>query len=63
VYLMIYVLSSVCLFGILSGVYEGRGILVQVAGAVRGNKVLSVSLLCALFSMAGIPPLLGFLGK
>lgn len=62
-YLMIYVLSSVCLFGILSGVYEGRGILVQVAGAVRGNKVLSVSLLCALFSMAGIPPLLGFLGK
>ena len=63
VYLMIYVLSSVCLFGILSGVYEGRGILVQVAGAVRGNPVLSVSLLCALFSMAGIPPLLGFLGK
>lgn len=63
VYLMIYVLSSVCLFGILSGVYEGRGILVQVAGGVRGNPVLSVSLLCALFSMAGIPPLLGFLGK
>ena len=43
--------------------YEGRGILVQVAGAVRGNPVLSVSLLCALFSIAGIPPLLGFLGK
>jgi len=38
VYLMIYVLSSVCLFGILSGVYEGRGILVQVAGAVQGIR-------------------------
>lgn len=63
VYLMIYVLGSVCLFAILSGVYEGRGILVQVGGAVRANPVLSGSLLCVLFSIAGIPPFLGFLGK
>jgi len=30
-----------------------------VAGAVEGNKVLSTSVLCALFAMVEIPPLLG----
>eukprot|EP00963_Diacronema_lutheri_P014493 scaffold3008_cov1771-Pavlova_lutheri.AAC.5 len=67
VYLALYLLTALCSFGVLlalQGVRGGRprmlSDLAQLGGA---NPALAFTLAIALFSMAGIPPLAGFLGK
>nr|YP_009646645.1 NADH dehydrogenase subunit 2 [Picocystis salinarum]QBX98525.1 NADH dehydrogenase subunit 2 [Picocystis salinarum] len=66
-YLAFYLCTALCSFGVLlalQGVGGGRPrMLSDLAQLGVANPALAFTLAVALFSMAGIPPLAGFLGK
>ncbi len=65
-YLMVYVLSAAAAFGVLT-IAETKGYQLNVIEDFNGlgdrNRWLSIIMLIILFSMAGIPPLAGFMAK
>lgn len=63
VYMVIYVIMSICIFSIL--VYLGRKkeLIVEIGGISRENGIIGWTLGFIFLSIAGIPPLAGFLGK
>lgn len=67
VYLAVYLLTTLCSFGVLlalQGVRGGRPrMLSDLAQLGVSNPLLALTLAVVLFSMAGIPPLAGFLSK
>ena len=64
-YLMIYVFANVGAFAVLTAVSQHRNgeTLGDIAGLSRKAPVLAVTMTVSLLSMAGIPPLAGFVGK
>ncbi len=63
-YLLAYALSTGLAFAVLAQVDGGRGVpFGEVRGLVRRSPMLAGMLLLALFSLAGLPPLVGFWGK
>ncbi|MBX7200041.1 MAG: NADH-quinone oxidoreductase subunit NuoN [Rhodospirillaceae bacterium] len=65
-YLLIYVLMNVGTFAvILSMRVKGRYVedITDLAGLAKHNPLMAAALAALMFSMAGIPPLAGFLGK
>lgn len=64
-YLLVYVFSNLAAFGVVIAVASatGREDLRQYAGLSRSNPGLALIMMLAVFSLAGIPPLAGFLGK
>ena len=61
IYMIIYIIMSICSFSLILGF--NRGLLVEFSGISRNNPVLAMTLAVAFFSIAGIPPLAGFLSK
>jgi len=64
-YVIIYALTTLGAFGVVSIVERQRGgsTLSDFVGFSRTEPVLAVSLMVFLISLAGIPPLVGFFGK
>ena len=67
-YLIIYILTSISIFVFLLNVQE-RGVsisnptLFEACGIVQTNRLLGLCLTLPLLSLAGIPPLIGFIAK
>jgi len=64
-FLLIYIFSNLGAFGVVQAISSetGKENMDDYTGLYRTNPKLALTLLLALFSLAGIPPLAGFFGK
>ncbi len=64
-FLLIYIFSNVAAFGVVHviAMHTGKENISDYEGLYRTNPRLSLILMLALFSLAGIPPVAGFFGK
>ncbi len=64
-FILVYVFSNLAAFGVVSIVKNatGKDNIDDYNGFYQTNPMLSMVMLLALFSLAGIPPLAGFFGK
>ena len=64
-YALIYIFSNLAAFGVVSVIAEktGRESMDDYDGLYRTNPGLSITMMLAMFSLAGIPPVAGFFGK
>jgi NADH-quinone oxidoreductase subunit N len=64
-FVLVYVFSNLAAFGVLQAVEQASGkvTLDDYNGLYKTNPKLSLVMMLALFSLAGIPPLAGFFGK
>lgn len=64
-FVLVYVFSNLAAFGVVAAVEQSSGKLniVDYDGFYKTNPRLSLTMMVALFSLAGIPPLAGFFGK
>jgi NADH-quinone oxidoreductase subunit N len=64
-YILVYVFSNLAAFGVISIIemHTGKTTISDLNGMYRTNPKLSLALMLALFSLAGIPPVAGFFGK
>lgn len=65
-YTAVYVVMSIGVFAVLLSVYqtqEGDEQISSLSGLARRNPVLAASFAVLMFSMAGIPPMVGFFAK
>nr|QJS34440.1 NADH dehydrogenase subunit 2 [Antipathes cf. dichotoma NB-2020]QJS34640.1 NADH dehydrogenase subunit 2 [Stichopathes abyssicola] len=63
VYMILYVSMSICIFAIILALGVVKNLIVEFSGLSRREPVLALALALTLLSIAGIPPLVGFLGK
>ena len=71
VYLLVYMVMAVCSFAVILALYEPEGargrprrpLLAGLNGLSTANPVMAGTVALGFFSIAGIPPLMGFLGK
>ncbi len=64
-FVLIYIFSNLGAFGVVQAIatHTGKENMNDYKGLYRTNPMLSLVLLLALFSLAGIPPIAGFFGK
>ena len=64
-FVLIYVFSNLAAFGVVQAIYNqtGKENMSDYEGLYRTNPNLSLVMMLALFSLAGIPPVAGFFGK
>ena len=64
-YILVYVFSNLAAFGIVNiiATHTGKENMEDYNGMYKTNPRLSLALMVALFSLAGIPPVAGFFGK
>ncbi len=64
-YLMVYIVSNLAVFGVIifHSNATGKEEIRDYRGLSRTNPMLALAMMVALFSLAGIPPLSGFVGK
>jgi NADH-quinone oxidoreductase subunit N len=64
-FMLIYVFTNLAAFGVVSAIsFEtGKETISSYNGLYRTNPLLSLTMMLALFSLAGIPPVAGFFGK
>ncbi len=64
-YALIYIFSNLAAFGVVSVIAEktGKESMDDYDGLYRTNPGLSITMMLAMFSLAGIPPVAGFFGK
>ena len=64
-FVLIYVFTNLAAFGVVQSISTatGKENMVDYEGLYRTNPKLSLIMLLALFSLAGIPPVAGFFGK
>ena len=64
-FLLVYIFSNLGAFGVVQAISSetGKENMKDYTGLYRTNPKLALTLLLALFSLAGIPPLAGFFGK
>ncbi|PHQ56719.1 MAG: NADH-quinone oxidoreductase subunit N [Lutibacter sp.] len=64
-FVMIYIFSNLAAFGVVQAISlkTGKENMSDYEGLYRTNPKLSLVMLLALFSLAGIPPVAGFFGK
>jgi NADH-quinone oxidoreductase subunit N len=64
-FMLIYVFSNLAAFGVIQtiGHFSGKVTMDDYNGLYKTNPQLSLVMMLALFSLAGIPPLAGFFGK
>lgn len=63
IYMIIYVITSICSFSILLSLNLTKDFIIEVKELSRKNPVVGVTLAFTFLSTAGIPPLAGFLSK
>ena len=63
VYIIIYLIMSICVFLVLLSLKLIRVLIIEVSSLSRENPIMAITLALAFLSTAGIPPLVGFLGK
>nr|QJS34548.1 NADH dehydrogenase subunit 2 [Parantipathes cf. hirondelle NB-2020]QJS34561.1 NADH dehydrogenase subunit 2 [Parantipathes hirondelle]QJS34574.1 NADH dehydrogenase subunit 2 [Parantipathes sp. NB-2020]QJS34601.1 NADH dehydrogenase subunit 2 [Sibopathes cf. macrospina NB-2020] len=63
IYMILYVTMSICIFAILLALGVVKNLIVEFSGLSRREPVLAFTLALTLLSIAGIPPLVGFLSK
>nr|YP_006576271.1 NADH dehydrogenase subunit 2 [Madrepora oculata]AFN40616.1 NADH dehydrogenase subunit 2 [Madrepora oculata] len=63
IYLFIYVIMTICVFSLVLSFNVYKSLLVEFSGLSRYLPLFSITFGIVLFSMAGIPPFAGFLGK
>ena len=64
-FVMIYIFSNLAAFGVVQAIssHTGKENMNDYDGLYRTNPKLSLVMMLALFSLAGIPPVAGFFGK
>jgi NADH-quinone oxidoreductase subunit N len=64
-FMLVYVFTNLAAFGVISSISHttGNETITSYKGLYRTNPLLSLTLMLALFSLAGIPPVAGFFGK
>ena len=64
-FILIYVFTNLAAFGVVQAIKDatGKEEMVDYTGLYRTNPRLSLVMVLALFSLAGIPPMAGFFGK
>nr|YP_654409.1 NADH dehydrogenase subunit 2 [Siderastrea radians]ABG02383.1 NADH dehydrogenase subunit 2 [Siderastrea radians] len=62
-YMVLYVIMSICVFAIILALGTVKSLIVEFSGLSRRLPVLALTLALTFLSIAGIPPLVGFLGK
>nr|AMV74148.1 NADH dehydrogenase subunit 2 [Spongilla lacustris] len=63
IYMVIYVIITICSFSIILSLKLAKDLIVEVGGLSRDNPVIALTLALTFLSTAGIPPLAGFLSK
>ena len=63
IYMIIYIIMTICSFSIILSLNLTKNLIVEVSGISRENSVLALTLALSFLSIAGIPPLAGFLSK
>jgi NADH-quinone oxidoreductase subunit N len=63
VYMMVYVTMSIAIFAIILALGVVKSLIVEFSGLSRREPALALALALTLLSIAGIPPLVGFLSK
>ncbi len=64
-FVLIYAFSNLAAFGVVQAIalHTGKELMSDYEGLYRSNPRLSLVMLLAMFSLAGIPPVAGFFGK
>ena len=64
-YVLVYIVSNLGAFGVVAAIenYSGKVSIDDYNGLYRTNPYLSVAMMLAMFSLAGIPPFAGFFSK
>lgn len=62
-YLLIYMLTMLCIFILIINYNIGNEYIIELGGLKFINKILAVTLILLILSIAGIPPLSGFISK
>ncbi len=64
-FVLIYIFSNLAAFGVVQAISSntGKELISDYDGMYRSNPNLSLVMMLALFSLAGIPPVAGFFGK
>ncbi len=64
-FMLVYVFTNLGAFGVVEAVYNASGVetISGYKGLYKTNPLLSLVMMLALFSLAGVPPLAGFFGK
>jgi NADH-quinone oxidoreductase subunit N len=64
-FILVYIFSNLGAFGVVSIIsdYTGKEAIDDYNGLYRTNPRLSLTMMLAMFSLAGIPPVAGFFGK
>ncbi len=64
-FMLVYIFSNLAAFGVVQAIEQqsGKVTISDYDGLYRTNPKLSLAMMLALFSLAGIPPLAGFFGK
>jgi NADH-quinone oxidoreductase subunit N len=64
-FVLIYIFTNLAAFGVVSAIYNasGKENMTDYASLYKTNPMLSLLMMLALFSLAGIPPVAGFFGK
>ena len=63
VYIIIYIIMSICVFLVLLSLKLIRVLIIEVSSLSRENPIMALTLALTFLSTAGVPPLVGFLGK
>jgi NADH-quinone oxidoreductase subunit N len=64
-YILIYIVSNLAAFGVITAVenHSGKTSIAAYNGLYKTNPILSFVMMIAVFSLAGIPPFAGFFSK
>jgi NADH:ubiquinone oxidoreductase subunit 2 (subunit N) len=62
-YLFIYLFTNLFIIMILVLYKNNIEFIIELSGYLMNNKILTIALVVIIFSIAGIPPFLGFLNK
>lgn len=63
IYIIIYIIMNLATFSIVLTTLKNTNYISELSGLSRKNLLLAISLSIILFSIAGIPPLAGFISK
>lgn len=63
IYMIIYIIMTICVFSIILSLKLTKTLIVEVSGLSRKDPVIALTLGLIFLSIAGIPPLAGFLSK